>query len=101
MCHIGCHPLSLHDALPISYLLNQEPGLGYCIAADAALLAARETGDPELIGNADTRSEGHTSELQSHSGVVCRLLLDKKNSNSALPLRSGAPVQRARQRANH
>ena len=36
----------------VAYLLNQEPGLGYCIAADAALLAARETGDPELIGNA-------------------------------------------------
>jgi len=36
----------------VAYLLNQEPGLGYCNAADAALLAARETGDPELIGNA-------------------------------------------------
>jgi len=36
----------------VAYLLNQEPGLGYCIAADAALLAARETGDLELIGNA-------------------------------------------------
>ncbi len=36
----------------VAYLLNQEPGLGYCDAADAALLAARETGDPELIGNA-------------------------------------------------
>ena len=36
----------------VAYLLNQEPGLGYCNAADGALLAARETGDPELIGNA-------------------------------------------------
>ena len=36
----------------VAYLLNQEPGLGYCNAADAALVAARETGDPELIGNA-------------------------------------------------
>jgi len=36
----------------VAYLLNQEPGLGYCNAADAALLAAQETGDPELIGNA-------------------------------------------------
>src|SRR5260221_11538753 len=26
-----------------------------------------------------TRSEEHTSELQSHSDLVCRLLLDKKN----------------------
>src|SRR5437763_12204834 len=36
----------------VAYLLNQEPGLGYCNAADAALVAARETGDPELIGDA-------------------------------------------------
>src|SRR5688572_22549871 len=28
----------------------------------------------------DTRSEEHTSELQSQSNLVCRLLLEKKNS---------------------
>src|SRR5438034_4670752 len=27
----------------------------------------------------DSRSEEHTSELQSHSDLVCRLLLEKKN----------------------
>src|SRR5438034_8880564 len=31
----------------------------------------------------DYRSEEHTSELQSHSDLVCRLLLEKKNK--ALP----------------
>ena len=36
----------------VEYLLNQEPGGGYCKAADAALLAAHETADIELIGNA-------------------------------------------------
>src|SRR5260221_4875042 len=30
--------------------------------------------------NSDTRSEEHTSELQSHSDLVCRLLLEKKNT---------------------
>src|SRR5947207_7677833 len=29
------------------------------------------------------RSEEHTSELQSHSDLVCRLLLEKKKKNSA------------------
>src|SRR5260221_9418397 len=29
-----------------------------------------------------SRSEEHTSELQSHSDLVCRLLLEKKNTNS-------------------
>src|SRR5256886_6267689 len=29
----------------------------------------------------DARSEEHTSELQSQSNLVCRLLLEKKNNN--------------------
>src|SRR5260221_10634613 len=34
------------------------------------------------IGGAlEIRSEEHTSELQSHSDLVCRLLLEKKNKN--------------------
>src|SRR5260370_12760147 len=31
---------------------------------------------------ADNRSEEHTSELQSHLNLVCRLLLEKKNRQS-------------------
>src|SRR2546430_6360964 len=31
----------------------------------------------------DGRSEEHTSELQSQSNLVCRLLLEKKNTTSA------------------
>src|SRR2546427_870667 len=34
---------------------------------------------------AQWRSEEHTSELQSQSNLVCRLLLEKKNDNSAIP----------------
>src|SRR5690242_21308678 len=30
------------------------------------------------------RSEEHTSELQSHVNLVCRLLLEKKKTNSTL-----------------
>src|SRR5256885_5720894 len=32
------------------------------------------------------RSEEHTSELQSESNIVCRLLLEKKKPNSAVSL---------------
>src|SRR2546430_3427802 len=32
----------------------------------------------------EERSEEHTSELQSQSNLVCRLLLEKKNNRSAL-----------------
>src|SRR5260370_8675893 len=33
------------------------------------------------IGGARSRSEEHTSELQSHLNLVCRLLLEKKKKN--------------------
>src|SRR2546430_13027600 len=42
-------------------------------------------------GNADgatARSEEHTSELQSQSNLVCRLLLEKKKSETKLLLAS-------------
>src|SRR2546430_11102764 len=34
------------------------------------------------------RSEEHTSELQSQSNLVCRLLLEKKKKNKRTPLAS-------------
>src|SRR2546430_7902316 len=39
--------------------------------------------DAELaaVGLDDVRSEEHTSELQSQSNLVCRLLLEKKNTD--------------------
>src|SRR5438132_6240205 len=40
------------------------------------------------------RSEEHTSELQSHSDLVCRLLLEKKNESRRGPSR--IPLRRAR-----
>src|SRR5256886_7681388 len=36
------------------------------------------------ISKAEPRSEEHTSELQSQSNIVCRLLLEKKNINNAV-----------------
>ena len=36
----------------------------------------------ELFSGRDYRSEEHTSELQSHSDLVCRLLLEKKNNTT-------------------
>src|SRR5260221_14522163 len=33
------------------------------------------------VADAEQRSEEHTSELQSHSDLVCRLLLEKKKKN--------------------
>src|SRR5688572_32667416 len=46
----------------------------------AATSAAQEGGDPRgrHATHAHARSEEHTSELQSQSNLVCRLLLEKK-----------------------
>src|SRR2546430_9151889 len=48
------------------------------------------------------RSEEHTSELQSQSNLVCRLLLEKKKKNShtaILPLRH--QHQRSKRKTQH
>src|SRR2546430_13426738 len=39
---------------------------------------------------ADDRSEEHTSELQSQSNLVCRLLLEKKKNTANTPRRTPA-----------
>src|SRR5258708_18650903 len=40
-----------------------------------------------------TRSEEHTSELQSPDQIVCRLLLEKKNKNTTLRSASGTSLR--------
>src|SRR5438034_2490276 len=42
-------------------------------------LVARDHGSLGHVAHLHLRSEEHTSELQSHSDLVCRLLLEKKN----------------------
>src|SRR5256886_10255557 len=37
----------------------------------------------ERVNTVESRSEEHTSELQSQSNLVCRLLLEKKKSDEA------------------
>src|SRR5260221_8477106 len=52
------------------------------------------------------RSEEHTSELQSHSDLVCRLLLEKKKTQPAQSVKTLVEhpkthrARRARQRTN-
>src|SRR5260370_23904499 len=42
------------------------------------------------------RSEEHTSELQSHLNLVCRLLLEKKKTKQAAPTSYGDYLTRLR-----
>src|SRR5215204_7644397 len=58
------YTLSLHDALPISVCRSIWPPTYWPPSTRAV-----------------SRSEEHTSELQSHSDLVCRLLLEKKKKH--------------------
>src|SRR2546430_17733612 len=72
------YTLSLHDALPISNGGNIRASrlLGYMRLAIRTLTLSTLRADE--IGW--RRSEEHTSELQSQSNLVCRLLLEKKKN---------------------
>src|SRR5438034_5163933 len=59
--------------------IPEPPALLYAWG-DVSLLARRAVG---IVG----RSEEHTSELQSHSDLVCRLLLEKKNKIDHITMR--------------
>src|SRR5438034_3832557 len=105
MCRVIClfmawvntelYALSLHDALPISALRWTEKRHGDRSRGaprrrpptDGAGLAALVTMTATTIAiPAKRRSEEHTSELQSHSELVCRLLLEKKQFRSQIPV---------------
>src|SRR2546430_10529893 len=79
---------------PYTTLFRSTPG------PDMMYVAARSVGDGRRAGivaafgigagtlahiAALARSEEHTSELQSQSNLVCRLLLEKKNAKCSLP----------------
>src|SRR5260370_15592381 len=51
--------------------------------------------DPNAEVVAEDRSEEHTSELQSHLNLVCRLLLEKKKKNyTRISATSTQPLQK-------
>src|SRR2546430_11455799 len=72
------YTLSLHDALPIwaALIVHSSGRLPRASAASLAATRARVAAPARL----NARSEEHTSELQSQSNLVCRLLLEKKKT---------------------
>src|SRR2546426_6762623 len=94
------YTLSLHDALPIygALLTAAQELRDDGTSAYAARAATGET--------LESRSEEHTSELQSPCNLVCRLLLEKKKKKTIGPAEdernSGdlAPVRCFRRRVN-
>src|SRR2546430_5114372 len=91
------YTLSLHDALPISHpgTANHSKGSKYGRSEGRQMVPAKKWAKSAWSsGTATTpaRSEEHTSELQSQSNLVCRLLLEKKNNESRVPLLFRLPV---------
>src|SRR5437773_5842217 len=85
------YTLSLHDALPI-YGGRRDAARRLRLRGEAA-----HRGEAEPPQGVDPRSEEHTSELQSHHDLVCRLLLEKKNSyQPSLPDDKGCALERSR-----
>src|SRR3712207_8414147 len=88
------YTLSLHDALPIFgkrwvhmvSAYDREHGISYWTKNYRTSI---EAADGEALSRQypyydpiDTRSEEHTSELQSRQYLVCRLLLEKKKNHT-------------------
>ena len=71
------YTLSLHDALPIYDKSIPGKDVYNIITSDRLHLHA---GDKIGGFNGTSRSEEHTSELQSRLHLVCRLLLEKKKN---------------------
>src|SRR5207237_9235780 len=89
------YTLSLHDALPIYPDLPsiaRHVRLGLRARADGHVRSSTRTIQPKRAASSagraprsqcgGRRSEEHTSELQSHLNLVCRLLLEKKKKKN-------------------
>src|SRR2546428_10119138 len=72
------YTLSLHDALPILKRSSGRPNKSDCCCRRWSTLSRRCPMPPARQSVDWSRSEEHTSELQSESNLVCRLLLEKK-----------------------
>src|SRR2546430_10035128 len=74
------------DAVRRTLKLRKRDKIRYVVRPDGAVLLTRaeagEESDPvvgKFLATGSLRSEEHTSELQSQSNLVCRLLLEKQN----------------------
>src|SRR5262249_60381571 len=75
------YPLSLHDALPISMATLSATSKTQLARTSRSRVSAAAGRSPSG-SSSPPRSEEHTSELQSLTNLVCRLLLEKKKQQT-------------------
>src|SRR5438046_4948687 len=89
----GIYTLSLHDALPISagstWMHRQQLRRSLWTRNRSRSKRRRCSGPRAELHSTERqfhcqRSEEHTSELQSLTNLVCRLLLEKKKNNTSI-----------------
>src|SRR3989449_3126178 len=85
------YTLSLHDALPICVNTGRRHRQRHDERRTEAV--ARDVADHHAHA-IPTRSEEHTSELQSRLHLVCRLLLEKKKNKKHIPKVCDTPARR-------
>src|SRR5256886_11039593 len=87
-------PRAKEDPICPSFVCPMSPGTPFSSASSSTASS----------GSRATRSEEHTSELQSQSNLVCRLLLEKKKNRltrSYMLTLQPTPRSRARCTDNH
>src|SRR2546427_7956105 len=88
------YTLSLHDALPIcGSRSSPRRRVGRASPGRADRRRRAPSGRAPGAGTAGPRSEEHTSELQSQSNLVCRLLLEKKKKQHVQSQTINLPTQ--------
>src|SRR2546430_10336676 len=83
---------------PYTTLFRSEAGRLLVPALGHDLRGGRERADR---GRVQRRSEEHTSELQSQSNLVCRLLLEKKKKKNIYTPRTSRVILIISQSARH
>src|SRR2546430_10890057 len=69
-------------------MIRERPALAEELLSPVMVARAEAAAEnlAEGRGYAETRSEEHTSELQSQSNLVCRLLLEKKKNTRSITI---------------
>src|SRR2546430_13146194 len=93
---IHCWTVGIHMCIFFFFLMIRRPPRSTLFPYTTLFRSGPDVGDPgvdavdecahDLASVRRVRSEEHTSELQSQSNLVCRLLLEKKNVTSEVAM---------------